>query len=267
MPPVLGGNAMSQSQSMNNVMPPQGVAVSNPMQHQQQVMQQQQQQAMQQQQQQQAMQQQQQQALQQQQKQQQMQQQQMQQQQMQQQQQQAQTQSISNFGIPSQDIDLRAVVDPRTLNVDPRVIDPRQIDPRIARNMDQDMRGIPNPVPPPMMGNSIDPRTQRIPPQPVAAPVPFPTDPRQRHPDPRLRAGNVIPAAMGMPTIPTQAQQQSLQNRLASNGIPADASDQEKAALIMQVLQLSDEQISMLPPEQRASILVLKEQIAKSTQR
>lgn len=40
-----------------------------------------------------------------------------------------------------------------------------------------------------------------------------------------------------------------------------------QAALIMQVLQLSDEQISMLPPEQRQSILVLKEQIAKSTQR
>lgn len=35
----------------------------------------------------------------------------------------------------------------------------------------------------------------------------------------------------------------------------------------MQVLQLSDEQISMLPPEQRASIMMLKEQIAKSTQR
>lgn len=40
-----------------------------------------------------------------------------------------------------------------------------------------------------------------------------------------------------------------------------------QAALIMQVLQLSDEQIAMLPPEQRQSILVLKEQIAKSTQR
>jgi cleavage stimulation factor subunit 2 len=32
----------------------------------------------------------------------------------------------------------------------------------------------------------------------------------------------------------------------------------------MQVLKLTDEQISILPPEQRASILVLKEQIAKS---
>lgn len=35
----------------------------------------------------------------------------------------------------------------------------------------------------------------------------------------------------------------------------------------MQVLQLSDEQIAALPPEQRQSILVLKEQIAKSSQR
>ncbi|GIY96373.1 hypothetical protein CEXT_349891, partial [Caerostris extrusa] len=30
------------------------------------------------------------------------------------------------------------------------------------------------------------------------------------------------------------------------------------AALIMQVLQLSEEQIAMLPPEQRESIIVLK---------
>ena len=37
-----------------------------------------------------------------------------------------------------------------------------------------------------------------------------------------------------------------------------------KAALIMQVLQLTEEQIAMLPPEQRQSILMLKEQIAQS---
>lgn len=42
--------------------------------------------------------------------------------------------------------------------------------------------------------------------------------------------------------------------------------DQEKAALIMQVLQLSDQQIAMLPPEQRQSIMILKEQIARSAQ-
>ena len=32
----------------------------------------------------------------------------------------------------------------------------------------------------------------------------------------------------------------------------------------MQVLQLTDEQIAILPPEQRQSILMLKEQIAQS---
>ena len=37
--------------------------------------------------------------------------------------------------------------------------------------------------------------------------------------------------------------------------------DPEKAQLIMQVLKLSDEQISMLPADQRASILELKKQI------
>ncbi|XKL61936.1 hypothetical protein PGB90_001769 [Kerria lacca] len=43
--------------------------------------------------------------------------------------------------------------------------------------------------------------------------------------------------------------------------------DNEKAALIMQVLRLTDAQIAMLPPEQRQSIMLLKEQIAKSTKR
>ena len=37
-----------------------------------------------------------------------------------------------------------------------------------------------------------------------------------------------------------------------------------QAALIMQVLQLSQEQIMQLPPEQRQSIMVLKEQISRS---
>ncbi|XP_070263721.1 cleavage stimulation factor subunit 2 tau variant-like [Myotis yumanensis] len=46
-----------------------------------------------------------------------------------------------------------------------------------------------------------------------------------------------------------------------SQGTPQD---QEKAALIRQVLQLTADQIAMLPPEQRQSILILKEQIQKS---
>lgn len=39
--------------------------------------------------------------------------------------------------------------------------------------------------------------------------------------------------------------------------------DKEKAALIMQVLQLTDEQIQQLPPDQRQSILILKQQISR----
>ena len=39
--------------------------------------------------------------------------------------------------------------------------------------------------------------------------------------------------------------------------------DPEKAQLIMQVLQLTDEQIAMLPQAQRESIMILKEQISQ----
>jgi len=39
--------------------------------------------------------------------------------------------------------------------------------------------------------------------------------------------------------------------------------DPEKAQLIMQVLQLTEEQISMLPQQQRESIMILKEQISQ----
>ncbi|XP_068152071.1 cleavage stimulation factor subunit 2 [Drosophila tropicalis] len=150
----------------------------------------------------------------------------------------------------------------------------------MGRNMDQDMRQVmPNPVPPPLM----DPRTRgQMPPQqqgPPPGPAPYPSDPRQRPMDPRLRGSVAGPPQPQQPPPmppqqiqpPTQQQQtaaQQLQSRLGAHGVlPSDASDQEKAALIMQVLQLSDEQIGQLPPEQRASILVLKEQIAKSTQR
>ncbi|XP_041351292.1 cleavage stimulation factor subunit 2-like [Gigantopelta aegis] len=49
-------------------------------------------------------------------------------------------------------------------------------------------------------------------------------------------------------------------------GTQISAQDQEKAALIMQVLQLTDQQIAMLPPDQRQSILILKEQISQSGQ-
>lgn len=76
------------------------------------------------------------------------------------------------------------------------------------------------------------------------------------------------PVRPPQPQVPPAPQRPvSIGNAAPPNLGQAGASDQEKAALIMQVLQLSDEQIAMLPPEQRNSILVLKEQIAKSAHR
>lgn len=140
------------------------------------------------------------------------------------------------------DIDLRAA-DPR-LNRQP----PTQMS---SISMDMDMRVMPNALQiPPIFERNVasNPVSQQQ--------RAFPADPRQRggtdSRDPRQKA---------------QQQQQQASSSLAAQihrGIQNDASDQEKAALIMQVLKLTDEQIAILPAEQRASILVLKEQIAKS---
>uniref|UniRef100_A0A3B5MEE8 Cleavage stimulation factor, 3' pre-RNA, subunit 2 n=1 Tax=Xiphophorus couchianus TaxID=32473 RepID=A0A3B5MEE8_9TELE len=59
-----------------------------------------------------------------------------------------------------------------------------------------------------------------------------------------------VPHAMG-PNVPPPAR-------------PVTGRSLKCAALIMQVLQLTPEQIAMLPPEQRQSILILKEQIQKT---
>lgn len=156
-------------------------------------------------------------------------------------------------------------------------VDLRNVDPRISRqlNLDQDMRSLP-PVGPPAMDNFNNQRAAP-PPRPIGpqAPPPsnqFPVDPRQRPADPRQgpKDPRQQPGGTNRPPLPPSSSSMAAASAAAaasSNGIPNDASDQEKAALIMQVLQLSDEQIAMLPPEQRTSILVLKEQIAKSTQR
>jgi len=98
-----------------------------------------------------------------------------------------------------------------------------------------------------------------------------PRDPRTR--DPRDRGGSAGPtAARGL--TPTMASQ----NMKPGGGIGAGrggpqlpphlaGADPEKAALIMQVLQLTDEQIAVLPAEQRQSIMVLKEQIKQGPPR
>ncbi|XP_006609943.1 cleavage stimulation factor subunit 2 isoform X1 [Apis laboriosa] len=114
----------------------------------------------------------------------------------------------------------------------------------------------------------IDPRiTKANPPVPVAPPVvPRPVV------APTGQSSNVATASVATPvtsltTSTTSATSRLMAGMSPAGNIPSGASDQEKAALIMQVLQLSDEQIAMLPPEQRQSILLLKEQIAKSAQR
>lgn len=161
-------------------------------------------------------------------------------------------------------------------------VDLRNVDPRLGRqnlNLDQDMRSLPSTggIPSSAMDNQF-PQRAAPPPRPIGPqappqPSPFPVDPRQRPVDPRQgpKDPRQQPGGSNRPPVPPPSSSSmaaaSAAAAASSNGIPNDASDQEKAALIMQVLQLSDEQIAMLPPEQRTSILVLKEQIAKSTQR
>lgn len=140
-------------------------------------------------------------------------------------------------------------------------IDLRSIDPRLRQTMDQDMRSVP------VMPNLMDNNYQRSSRNNPVGPVPFNADPRQRPIDPRKQQQQIPPQPVLAPVVPVPQQQVQPPARNIPVGIPNDASDQEKAALIMQVLQLSDEQIAMLPPEQRTSIVTLKEQIAKSTQR
>ena len=164
--------------------------------------------------------------------------------------------TLSSIGQPTisqpnpfgQDVDLRSVG-----AMDPRIPNRQQMPPT---NMDFDMRAMPNP----MMGMNYDQRPMQQAPPPQRQ---FPSDPRQRggNNDPR------DPRQKIQQQHQQHQQQQPSSNSLAAQlhrGISNDASDQEKAALIMQVLKLTDEQIAILPPEQRASILVLKEQIAKS---
>jgi len=49
-----------------------------------------------------------------------------------------------------------------------------------------------------------------------------------------------------------------------TNNSPLSRTDQEKAQLLLQVLQLNDAQIAQLPADQRASIMLLREQMQQS---
>lgn len=64
--------------------------------------------------------------------------------------------------------------------------------------------------------------------------------------------------------VPQRIIQSSQPQAQQASNQTAKTSDSEKAALIMQVLQLTDAQISKLPNEQRQSILELKEKISNS---
>ncbi|KAF7275887.1 hypothetical protein GWI33_011171, partial [Rhynchophorus ferrugineus] len=169
------------------------------------------------------------------------------------------------------------------------------VDPRLSRMADQDMRQMPpaqlsNPLPPPVaesltltkspeVNKESFPRETRDPRDPRNVPAQFPIDPRQAaRGDPRQKNMSQPPPSVPPPSVRPPAVSNNIPPPIAnlpprssvasavSGATNPGTSDQEKAALIMQVLQLSDEQIAMLPPEQRTSILVLKEQIAKSAQ-
>ncbi|XP_050422341.1 cleavage stimulation factor subunit 2 [Adelges cooleyi] len=159
------------------------------------------------------------------------------------------------------------IVQPHTLPVED--MDLRQMN--RVRVMDQDLRQPPSqmPIPQPITSMPIDPMPTQ--------PIPVSRDPRATNMDSDIRqqftirdpraASNISAPSVTVPQMPSQPLQPSRPSTVQQQPKQASSTDTEKAALIMQVLQLTDEQIAMLPVEQRQSILVLKEQIAKSAQR
>ncbi|KAK7107641.1 cleavage stimulation factor subunit 2-like [Littorina saxatilis] len=99
--------------------------------------------------------------------------------------------------------------------------------------------------------------------QPPPRAIPLPAAPLMPLPEMPSRDPRMAPGAPGPVRPPPQMQAPSAP---APGGQDPQISvqDQEKAALIMQVLQLTDQQIAMLPPEQRQSILILKDQLSKN---
>lgn len=83
------------------------------------------------------------------------------------------------------------------------------------------------------------------PPLPIVPPPPF-------HPQ-------LAPINFPIATAPIQQPATAM-----TGNAPLSRTDQEKAQLLMQVLQLSEAQIAQLPADQRASILLLREQMQKS---
>ncbi|XP_056138744.1 cleavage stimulation factor subunit 2 isoform X2 [Lampris incognitus] len=166
------------------------------------------------------------------------------------------------------------------------------------RGPPHDMRGLPmvetrnmigDPRGPPMMEPRGPPMESRGPPMEPRGPPMEPRGPPMESRvgrDPRAMdargpvSGQRVPMAGGMqgpvphnmgPNAPPPARAGPAHAGVPQSGggfspgqSQVSSQDQEKAALIMQVLQLTPEQIAMLPPEQRQSILILKEQIQKT---
>jgi len=71
-------------------------------------------------------------------------------------------------------------------------------------------------------------------------------------------------ASINFPMTTTPTVQQPQTNPNITGGSPLSRTDQEKAQLLMQVLQLNETQIAQLPADQRASIMLLRDQIQQS---
>ncbi|XP_064829789.1 cleavage stimulation factor subunit 2-like isoform X1 [Oncorhynchus masou masou] len=110
---------------------------------------------------------------------------------------------------------------------------------------------------PPMENRGRDPRA--VDPRGPVSGQRVPTAQGMQGPSPHSMNTNAPPPARPGPGVPQSG------GSFSPGQSQVTSQDHEKAALIMQVLQLTPEQIAMLPPEQRQSILVLKEQILKTT--
>ncbi|XP_029626986.1 cleavage stimulation factor subunit 2 isoform X2 [Salmo trutta] len=152
--------------------------------------------------------------------------------------------------------------EPRGLMGEPRgppMGEPRGMmgEPRGPPMMEQ--RGPPmmEPRGPPMENRGRDPRA--VDPRGPVSGQRVPTAQGMQGPPPHSMNTNAPPPARPGPGVPQSG------GSFSPGQSQVTSQDHEKAALIMQVLQLTPEQIAMLPPEQRQSILVLKEQILKTT--
>lgn len=154
---------------------------------------------------------------------------------------------------------------------DPRGLDARGMEARAMEARGLDARGLEARA---MEARAMEARAMEARGMDTRGPVPGPRGPMPsgiQGPNP-MNMGAVVPQGSRQVPVMQGAGMQgaSMQGGSQPGGFSPGQSqvtpqDHEKAALIMQVLQLTADQIAMLPPEQRQSILILKEQIQKST--